>query len=678
VDAAGLWLEWDTHLKFALNLVCFADTRLVLEVANRTLADKLMMTPKLQRPDLIKLAHDLLKAMQHFETVGLVHGDVKPANIFQMVDPLTNDITWKLGDFDEARKVGERVKGFTAQFAAPEVVNGEPIPAQTSMDVWSFGLVVLAADGRPLFDKSQSDTEVIAELASDNLKARLISIKQASENDHSLTSALDAMLQIDPKQRKSAGGLLTGSLLTGGFTSSGRKHANAEIISEVQKVGAATNAEVRKVGAEIIAEVQKVGASVICNSSMLGALLQGEHDCPRWLVMLPKRKAKSSLTSEGWLKELKPNNWMNKTVILYFICPVTMCVVGDGFELKLPGSSTQDLMLKYGPALRVGMSLLTLAVRVSGLPIPNLSDIMGGTFDTVKDQMSFYEALSGGFAEELASIGLDGVNEWTTEKLLAEDMKSDSLEDMNPDTRRVVQQSYGHIRQLLDFVEPKKQDWDAKLRDTKRCGLVKAICTHEEGQPYEWVAPKWKPLFEKHGRQLLRKAPDRAKTEADDYAERRISEEQRQREEQREREAQREREDQRKREEKEAKEQRRREEKEAKDEKRYQRQLEEKTRLEDKKRRDKDAELEREIKRKAAEAEREIQLAKAAAVVPPPVTASNLPPQQQVIYREPPPQRMKRVKYWGTKTWCICLLSGGYLLPIICCCGPCDEREEPA
>jgi len=257
-------------------------------------------------------------------------------------------------------------------------------------------------------------------------------------------------------------------------------------------------------------------------------------------------------------------------------------------------------------------------------------------------------------------------------------MKSDSLEDMNPDTRRVVQQSYGHIRQLLDFVEPKKQDWDAKLRDTKRCGLVKAICTHEEGQPYEWVAPKWKPLFEKHGRQLLRKAPDRAKTEADDYAERRISEEQRQREEQREREAQREREDQRKREEKEAKEQRRREEKEAKDEKRYQRQLEEKTRLEDKKRRDKDAELEREIKRKAAEAEREVQLAKAAAVVPPPVTASNLPPQQQVIYREPPPQRMKRVKYWGTKTWCICLLSGGYLLPIICCCGPCDEREEPA
>ena len=108
-----------------------------------------------------------------------MHGDVKPANIFQMVDPLTNDITWKLGDFDEARKVGERGKGFTAQFAAPEVVNGEPIPAQTSMDVWSFGLVVLAADGRPLFDKSQLDTEVIAELASDNLKARLISIKQA-------------------------------------------------------------------------------------------------------------------------------------------------------------------------------------------------------------------------------------------------------------------------------------------------------------------------------------------------------------------------------------------------------------------------------------------------------------------------------------------------------------------
>ena len=43
----------------------------------------------------------------------------------------------------------------------------------------------------------------------------------------------------------------------------------------------------------------------------------------------------------------------------------------------------------------------------------------------------------------------------------------------------------------------------------------------------------------------------------------------------------------------------------------------------------------------------------------------------------PSNEAMERVKYWGGTTCCICLVTGGYALPLICCCGPCDERFEP-
>ena len=62
------------------------------------------------------------------------------------------------------------------------------------------------------------------------------------------------------------------------------------------------------------------------------------------------------------------------------------------------------------------------------------------------------------------------------------------------------------VRKLLDQLEPINQ-WEQKVLDPVRCGLVKAVCRHEQGVPFEWVAPKWKGPFEKHGRKLLEMSP---------------------------------------------------------------------------------------------------------------------------------------------------------------------------
>ena len=149
------------------------------------------------------------------------------------------------------------------------------------------------------------------------------------------------------------------------------------------------------------------------NASMLGHLLQGEHDCPRWLVLVPKPEAESKLErAAAWLQ---PKNWVNKTAVLHFVCPVTRTAVGTGFELQLP----RDWVLKYGPAIRIGMTLLKVGAagaRLAGLPIPSLKQLAGAAMDTLEKQKEYLEELTEGIKRELDENGLESVNGWVLEK----------------------------------------------------------------------------------------------------------------------------------------------------------------------------------------------------------------------------------------------------------------------
>mmetsp|Transcript_2780 Transcript_2780/g.6979 ORF Transcript_2780/g.6979 Transcript_2780/m.6979 type:complete len:85 (+) Transcript_2780:1891-2145(+) len=69
-----------------------------------------------------------------------------------------------------------------------------------------------------------------------------------------------------------------------------------------------------------------------------------------------------------------------------------MCAVGTGFEMKLP----QDWVVKYGPAIRVGVTMLQLAAgaaRLAGLPIPSLSEVSSPLMDTMSSQVLFLKDL---------------------------------------------------------------------------------------------------------------------------------------------------------------------------------------------------------------------------------------------------------------------------------------------
>ena len=120
-------------------------------VAGRSLADKLVTEGPLPTGDIVQLAAEIGSALDALHRCGLVHRDVKPANIL-----LDAQGTAALTDFGLAKgraytvltKPGH-VLG-TVDYLAPEVIRGDG--ASPASDIYGLGCVVFAClAGRPPF-----------------------------------------------------------------------------------------------------------------------------------------------------------------------------------------------------------------------------------------------------------------------------------------------------------------------------------------------------------------------------------------------------------------------------------------------------------------------------------------------------------------------------------------------
>jgi GAF domain-containing protein/tRNA A-37 threonylcarbamoyl transferase component Bud32 len=94
-----------------------------------------------------QLGYGVALALEHVHAQGIVHRDVKPANILLAMDDDGSRLTAKLGDFGVA-SVGnagpiadDEVVTGTVAYLSPEQARGEEVSAQT--DIYSLGLVLL-------------------------------------------------------------------------------------------------------------------------------------------------------------------------------------------------------------------------------------------------------------------------------------------------------------------------------------------------------------------------------------------------------------------------------------------------------------------------------------------------------------------------------------------------------
>lgn len=148
-------------------------------------------------------------ALIALHTAGIVHGDIKPGNVV-----VARDGTVKLADFGAAYRVGgnetitpNSAIGYTPEFAAPEVVRGQPQPAS---DVFSLAVTVYAlitgAPPRPAGADGDPVPYALARGAARGgveLRADLGALDPSGGSD-GLGEALTAMLRRDPADRPTA------------------------------------------------------------------------------------------------------------------------------------------------------------------------------------------------------------------------------------------------------------------------------------------------------------------------------------------------------------------------------------------------------------------------------------------------------------------------------------------
>jgi serine/threonine-protein kinase len=162
------------------------------------------------------LAAQVAEALDAAHRAGLVHRDVKPANVL-----LAGDGRVKVADFGIAKAVAEAdltqpgLMVGTAKYLAPEQVRGEAVDART--DIYSLGVVLYEMlCGRPPFVADTDAATALARLQRDPLRPRQVkaSVPKALEE-----IVLRAMAR-DPADRYETAADLRAALLAAGATPS--------------------------------------------------------------------------------------------------------------------------------------------------------------------------------------------------------------------------------------------------------------------------------------------------------------------------------------------------------------------------------------------------------------------------------------------------------------------------
>ena len=162
------------------------------------------------------LAAQVAEALDAAHRAGLVHRDVKPANIL-----LCGDGRVKVADFGIAKALAEAdltqpgLMVGTAKYVAPEQVEGKPVDSRT--DIYSLGVVLYEMlCGRPPFVAEGDAATALARLQRDPLRPRQVRPGIPRALEEVVTRAMAR----EPHERYASASDLRAALLAGGATPS--------------------------------------------------------------------------------------------------------------------------------------------------------------------------------------------------------------------------------------------------------------------------------------------------------------------------------------------------------------------------------------------------------------------------------------------------------------------------
>ena len=126
-----------------------------------------------------------------------------------------------------------------------------------------------------------------------------------------------------------------------------------------------------------------VAESLCALTALTEGLLADEHTCPGLVWLSPKTEQASGLF--GRLRAWGPANWFSDTMVVHFLCPYTLAIVGcgpggEGYEIK----QAKAWVKAHAKLVGSGVFVVRVALaggRAVGVPLPGLSlaDVVPGT-----------------------------------------------------------------------------------------------------------------------------------------------------------------------------------------------------------------------------------------------------------------------------------------------------------
>ena len=95
-----------------------------------------------------EISRQILEGLEILHRDKITHRDLKPQNIFVVEKPPSSPKWWiKIGDFGISKRLGEETTSFgteigTANYMAPELLDGETCKFTNAVDMWAFGCVL--------------------------------------------------------------------------------------------------------------------------------------------------------------------------------------------------------------------------------------------------------------------------------------------------------------------------------------------------------------------------------------------------------------------------------------------------------------------------------------------------------------------------------------------------------
>ena len=228
---------------------------------------------------------------------------------------------------------------------------------------------------------------------------------------------------------------------------------------------------------------------------LLGALAMDELDCPR-VPWLQPAEVKGKLAKAR--KRLNPKSWVTKEFRLFFLCPVTCAKAetndGKGYLIELP----KDWVVKYGPALKIGVQILKLALatgRIAGLPlpcVPHMKELINQAEREAVAQLQnlFEDAVTKVAATKEAAT--NKVGEFETEFEAAMNLDTEPVPGLQAEkAKRVTGASFRALRALVEKQDPRFQ----------HTGLSKVLSKADNS--LEWVSADGSAKFHKLGQRAI-------------------------------------------------------------------------------------------------------------------------------------------------------------------------------